>query len=252
MPSSRLWPYVLAGLLSLCAASSLWGQSGEHVTMSIDLGYQAHLESPDGLNFVADRYNETRDFLTEEMDSFGYFDGLTGSVGIYLSRLYFDLGFNLREQERAAEGTTNGTSVRRALRVSSNSVYFSMAAAVQDNGIYSPFGLSVVTIGARAELGTTRFSTRVGTTSEIDDQDWAEISDEMRIYAGPFVKIGLGPLMIEPYYLFDVDFGVPGVGLSPVNEAINPATFQRDPDNLAYGGGGFGLRIAAVVYLNAN
>ncbi|MEM8559271.1 MAG: hypothetical protein AAGG50_15725 [Bacteroidota bacterium] len=251
MPLSlRRWTLCLA--LHLGLAVSLSAQSPDSgIAFTFDLGYQAHFESPDGLNFVVGRYNETRNFLTSEMEPFDQFSGLTGSLGAYLAWLYFDLGFNRRAQERSAEGVLNGQATVRGVRTTNYGVYLSAGVALASNGVAAPFKMMAVTAGMRSEFSATRFSTRTGPADQVGSLDWEEVENDLRFYVGPFVKFTLGPLVVEPYYLFDVDFSdLPSVGLLSLNEEINPSTFQRDPDP-TYGGGGFGLRIAAILYLGS-
>ena len=205
--------------------------------MNFEIGYNMHFMKPDGPNFVVDRYNETRTFLTDDLDQFGYFDGFTLGWGISggPGTPYFEVGLNGRAQKRHAEGTVSGIDYRRDLKIRNHTIYLGLGLVTGDGAILIP--------GVRGEFGNLKARTRIGTIDDYKSEDWEEVHDSFAFYLTGFVKIAVGLFVIEPYYSFDLLSGNSVDGFESVNQAINPNTYQNDPDPLPFDGGGFGIRL---------
>ncbi|MEM9667183.1 MAG: hypothetical protein AAF970_19825 [Bacteroidota bacterium] len=210
-----------------------WGAHAQYY--QADLGYNGHLMSPDGLSFVVDRYNETRSFLTSELDAFNYFDGITGSLGMSVEGIYVEAGYNGRAQRRSAQGTISGTVQRRDLHVREGGFFFGVGFSMMGNNAKNG-----VIVGMRVEAGRLRVRTRTGAAETIGGVEWQEAHSSPNTLISPFMKVVLGGINVEPYYAFDLLGSTTAV--TQVNRAINPATYRDDPIAIAWQGGGFGLR----------
>lgn len=203
-----------------------------------EIGYQTHFMQSEGADFVVDRYNETRSFLTEEMRRFSYLDGLTFGSGIAfgVNAPFVEMGINFRGQTRFSEGTVSGVDFRRELRMKNHTFFLGLGLLLgNDNFIIIP--------GVRGEIGKLKYRTRIDETDNIKSADWDEIHNEFSSYLSFYLKIPIGLVVIEPYYSLDLIGEDVQFGLEDVNEAINPNTFQNDPDPLPFNGGGFGIRL---------
>lgn len=204
--------------------------------LNYEIGYNMHFMKPEGANFVVNRYNETRNFLDNEMDEFNNLDGFTMGIGMGLNRFgYFEVGFNGRGKTRFARGNVSGQNFQRDLRVRNNGVYF---------GAGYPIGEGSLRIipGIRADLSFLKVHTKIGNPDAIDDIEWDEIYDGTIIHGVFVCKFMIGAIAIEPYYTLELFPDTIEYGFEYVNEAINPNTYQNDPNYIPFDGGGFGIR----------
>ncbi|MCB0637192.1 MAG: hypothetical protein KDC54_11270 [Lewinella sp.] len=217
-------------LIAALLSCSLTGFS--QVFMNFEVGYNGQFGSPEGLNYIVQRYNETRNFLTDEMKPFNHMNGLAVSLG-FVYGAYIDVGFIGRSQKRFATATVNGEDLKRYLRLRNNGLSL---------GIGIPLIADHVKIipGARVDFVFPRISSKVESDNPSYDEDWEDLYTGTSTYIAPFLKIILGPVNLEPYYAFgDRKLG----NIAKVNEELNPNTYTNDPIDIPFNHRGFGFRL---------
>ena len=210
--------------------TTIFGQS-----MYLEGGFGMQFTKPDGLNFVVDRYNETRPFLTEEMEHFNNLDGFNYGFLAIVDHLAFEAIYTHRSQTRSAVGIdATNQEVERRLRAVMNGLGLGLGYGLTEDGFSIIFS-------TRLNTSALRIRTKVGSTDEIGSQDWDEDIYNSLIFDLDFnIKIILKYITIEPYYTFDI---LPSLNnMAEVNETINPNTFQNDSNELPFQGRGFGLK----------
>lgn len=202
---------------------------------NFEIGYNANFGGPKGVNYIVNRYNETRNYLNKEMKPFNNLDGFTINFG-FVYGAYFDIGFIGRGQKRIATGTVNGEDFKRYLRVKNNGMNISIGIPIGDEEI------SIIP-GARFDFCFPKISTKIITenpNSFSDEDKWNHLYTSTSTYIAPFIKIIIGPIDFEPYYAF----GEKKLGnIAIVNEKLNPATYANDPENIIFNHSGFGFRL---------
>lgn len=212
--------------------------------LNFEIGYNANFGSPKGVNYIVNRYNETRNYLNKEMTPFNNLDGLTVSFG-FVYGAYIDFGFIGRGQKRIATGTVNGEDFKRYLRV-------------RNNGMSIGIGIPLITEdikiipGARLDVCFPKISSKIITEnpSPYSDEDkWEHLYTGTSSYIAPFVKIIIGPVNFEPYFAFgDKKLG----NIATVNEKLNPGTYDKDPENIPFNHRGFGFRLTLSLFGEAD
>lgn len=197
-------------------------------------GYGTSFPRLDSLNYILDRYNETRNYLTHEIEPFKTLDGFSFTMGVGFVGLDVGLGYLNRTEKRYAEGTPGGVDFRRDLKMSMNAFEFHSGFSVNA-------GSGGFALGARVEIGKIKVQSRIAETAQIADAEWDMIFDELHGAAGIYARIYLGAagLAIEPYFMWPLF----STNVSDVNEAINPNTWQSDPEYLDIKPRGFGISI---------
>lgn len=204
-------------------------------------GYNTQFSRPNGLNYVVERYNETRTFLTQEMKPFNNLNGVTYGILAIVDHFYMEAQYDHRSQKRTSIGLdANNQELARQLRASINSFGFGFGYGTTDDG----YGIA---FGTRINVGPLRVRTKVGTLDEINDLDWEEddVHNQLHIDLDFNIKLILAYFIIEPYYTFQI---IPEANnMAEVNEAINPMTFPNDPENIPFKSGGFGLKLMFAI-----
>jgi hypothetical protein len=201
------------------------------INFSINAGYNAGNANFDGLNFVIDRYNNTRSYLTKRMDKVDFVKGLSFGIGMGFTKVNVDLSYNMKSSsEASAEGVVNGTAFRRDLKTSINTFNVGFDYLVSSSRSLD------TRVGASLGFGSSKVFTRVYPTSQAP-AEYQEVNDispgtTQSLFAiSIFPKFTFYPgitglsLYIKPFYekhLTDVDY-------SNVNAVINPVTYVNDP-----------------------
>lgn len=214
----------------LCVLSyALYAQNGY-----MAFGYNLNFFSSEQMDFVVDRYNETRTFLDNEMEYPHMMDGFTMRIGGG-DAVFADLGFSWKGDEINAYGTDlSNNSFER-------NVKYTFSA--WDLGVGLGLGeRRLIGIGYCFTFGNEKIYNRVASPEEIDNTDYDVVSKTFMLGGNVFLQI-IAPLdnnvaiIFRPYFqmnYFNNDF-------APLNAVINPNTFQNDPDVLESKLKGFGF-----------
>lgn len=212
----------------------------------LGFGYNVNFLSPDSLNFVIDRYNETRNFLDIEMEHVSLPKGFVLNLEGGTRGLFYQTGYNWIRQRVFAEGTdASNTLQRREVRLKMDTYHFGLGTGIARGG-------AAAFLGGAIELGQLKAQTRVGPKDQVKSQKWQNAVKEFNFYLTVFGQIlvgGSGPgarLAIEPYYRF----GLGKNDYSPLNAAINPNTAGGDPSPLNSALSSFGMKLMLVFLIS--
>jgi len=206
------------------------------------IGYNASMLSSDGLNYVVDRYNETRTYLDVTMPHPQYFDGLAVRFGASPGVILADFGFTGQSCKVSASGVdVTATEVQRDLKDKWNTydVGLGFNLLKRDNAI--------IALGANFGINSEKIYTRVDAPENIKDQDFELVQKTFKVGIAPFLQFmilgdnGSG-LLLRPYYAWSpmpTDYAA-------LNAAINPATYANDPETIEGTLTGFGVNITLV------
>lgn len=182
-----------------------------------------------GLNFVLNRYNETRQGaagqanVTRAMQDIKSLSGLSLQLGFHAE---FESGFILatgfsrvgRRGSTYAEVTDiNNRAGRRDVRYTANSFNIELATG------FSLFGSGYFLIG-----GSTDFF-NVKSYTKLNDNDYEEVMSDLSLGLSLFTDLSIFlneylALGVKPYY----QIGVLKNDFTPLNRAINRATYTND------------------------
>jgi hypothetical protein len=207
--------------------------------MFLEGGFGMQFTKPDGLNYVVDRYNETRPYLTEEMKQFNNLDGFNyGFLGVF-DAFAFEAVYTHRSQTRSAIGIdASNQEVEQRLRAVMNGVGFGCGYGVSEDG-YS------LLFGTRLNTSLLKIRTKADAVDTVGDKDWDDIHEELHFDLDLNIKLILKYFIIEPYYSFNLFQSINN--MQEVNEAINPSTFQDDPTDIPFNSNGFGLKLMFAI-----
>lgn len=198
----------------------------------IGAGYHLTNASNKGLNFVIDRYNQTRQgqqgaaTLTKNMD---YLKNMSGpAFGLflldnkYLNGAFFDMNISLLNSKAGAEGVDiQGNAASRDLQM--KFFYWNF-----DFG-YMFFQSQIIDVGLAAgtSLMFGNIDTRTGTNAFENVDEYVagafEIAPQINFFLSKSVPFSLS---VRPYYYLDI---LPSE-FDNLNEKINPATYENDPE----------------------
>jgi hypothetical protein len=224
-------------IICLFSLSTLNGVSQDgHFVFSA--GVNTSLGGYDSLNFVIDRYNETRSWLEKEMKNIKALDGEYLSVQYGVGKVFIGFDIALRDKKRFAEGTdATNQLMRRQIKASMNTFGISAGIGVVDDA--TPL---FVGAGVRADFGKFKVKTRVYAVDG-DKGNWIKAVDELNASVSIFLRVVISNpgILIEPSYSFGFNAIKPDVvGL---NEAINPVTAPADPSSMNSNYNYFGIKV---------
>lgn len=205
------------------------------------VGYNGNMFKSENLDFVIDRYNETRTYLDKTMDYPHYLDGLDLHIGGG-SKMLFDIGYAWRGAEVSANGIdATGVDQQRDLKYKFGVWNFALAYNFLNSTNF------MLALGYNQTLGSEKIYTRVGPATDIENENYEDIIKSFSPAAEFFVQIGVPltesvGLLIKPYYhlnLVETDYG-------DVNRMINPATAAADDYELPSKPMGFGISVMAA------
>jgi len=225
---------ILIAVILLIISNMSFGQAA-----GLQGGFAMQFTKPDGLNYVVDRYNETRSFLTEEMEHFNNLDGFNYGIFYAGEGLWLDMMYTHRSQTRSAVGfDATNQNIERQLRAVIHSFGMGLGYGVTEDQFAFIFG-------SRLNVGLLKIRTKVGAVDEIRQEDWEDIYDQLHFDLDIHIKIGLPYIIIEPYYSFQL---FPSINnMAEVNEVLNPNTLQNDPEEIPFKSNGFGLRFLLYI-----
>lgn len=196
-------------------------------SQSLGIGYRAGSGSFKPLDFVIDRYNNTRtSILTKNMDKISSVSGPVYSVGYNIGLAALEVEFpNLKSNTATAETSTQIRELYMTL--SGFEVNFSYGKpAFMDNEFMSFIG-GFLSIDKVAPEVYTRVYTKNSAAPEFS-----------KIEVGSAINIGVGPYFsasyifpffmvygeVKPFYKFSLS----GADFFDVNRTLNPATWSND------------------------
>lgn len=236
----RLFKYIFL-LISIFIFFNSKTYSQPFFTIGYNAGVPLRLDS---LNYVLDRYNETRSYLTSPMEHINYLDGLTFSVGGGLGGPFFwGLGYTGGKQVRFAEGKDiSGDFNRREIKVTARSFDMDLGLALVDESDIK----GALYLGGTLNVGVFNIKSRLGLESEIKDMEWVKINNYNSLFftSGVFLRLVIpNPgFFIQPYYLF-----TPGDffqnDMTDLNGILNSNTYQNDPSPLHTKNNMFGVKV---------
>lgn len=208
------------------------------------LGYNASYLKSEGLDFVIDRYNETRPYLTTIMPYNRYYDGITAHFGGAANYFAYDIGFTYRSSVVSASGIDgSGIEVQRDLKNKWNTWDFSMGINLGNSDT------KALTIGINTALDSEKSLTRSDTPDKIGVANFAKVNSAFKIGFEPYIQLilateeGFG-ILLKPYYSWTpvkTDY-------SELNQYINPYTYINDPIPIEGKLSGFGINIILIGY----
>jgi len=230
---SSLW---LALLCGIAEAQTYYIGGGENFSF-------INIES---LDFVVNRYNETRSYLSQPMDDFNYMRGGTVNAG-YVSQggLTMELAWVGRHMKQAAEGVDNtGTLQRREVKVRNNTTNFGFGYTYVRESVFCPGIL------ASFDFGSLKSFTRVAPAADIKDTDFEQVMKDIQLGMSFTLNLMIAAkekpwgLAVRPYYQLQFF----GVDYQDLNLAINPATANADYDeDLMEANSNFGVQVALML-----
>lgn len=208
------------------------------------IGYNMAFLHNEGMDFVVDRYNDTRAYLDEPMEYPRYYDGASIHFGGAAKAFMFDLGWTVRSCKVSAVGIDlSGTEQQRDLKSKWNT--FDMGLGISLGGSHS----FAMMFGVNTGIGNEKQYTRIDAPDDVHTADYEKINSNFKIGFEPFVQFilssadGMG-LLIKPYY-----------SLTPLmsdyyalNEGLNPNTYLNDPLTIEGRLTGFGISFIIVAY----
>lgn len=232
---------LLAGAIALLFTNFSSAQSHFYGAFGYNLGFAKY----DSLNYIIDRYNETRGYLDKQMDNLTFPNGFCLSIGGSNRAFLYDFSWVGRHRTVSAQGTdASNVLVQRDLKLRMNT--FNMGMGVV-GGNASKFGL-----GLSFDFGSMKIFTRVAPASEIKSEDFQLIQKELMVSSTFFLHILLGGgqgagLLLRPY----VQLPYWRVDLWETNATINPNTWASDPGYQGVRLTSFGVQIMLALY-NSN
>lgn len=202
------------------------------------------------LNYVIDRYNETRTgSITKKMNQIHFADGLAFSCGFNVNRFIFDFGYTGKKQTVSTQGVYSGVSGERYLRFKNRAFNMGLGYAML-NSRNSSLALCM-----SFDFGKVKTETKSANIDDIKNTDFETITDDFEIGNTIYFQLLLGSprgkglaILARPYYHFsylDIDF-------SDVNQTINPKTYSNDPYPLNDKTSNFGISFILALYGSGN
>lgn len=230
-------------IFSFICFSPTESRSQVYFQMGYNAGFPTGL---DNLNFVINRYNETRSYLTDPMDKINFLDGFTVTMGGNFGLIFVDFGYTAGIQRRFAQGEISNVLVRRELKVSTHVFDIDMGLCLINEkvGIF---------LGGSMNIGGLSVQTRVAESTAINSEKWNKINNDGDLYftLGLFLKFCFpNPgFYIQPYYNFPLS-SIFSNDMTDVNEALNPYTYENDPSPLDVNNGTFGVKLGFSIIFN--
>lgn len=219
---------VITVVLLSCFSSNSFSQS-------FSVGYRVGSGKFTPLDFVIDRYNNTRTYLTKKMDKVSSLSGPVYSIGYNVGEFGFEIEIpNLKTETVSAQGiptsppgNTNSVTRELYMKMSGFEINFSYGKQIfKEGAIYGFIGGSLSVDKADPSIFTRSYNTN--TTA----------GDFKEVKAGGSVNMGIAPFVsahlafssvaffaeVRPFYKFSVT----GADFYDVNVALNPNTFFND------------------------
>lgn len=191
-------------------------------------GYSFQFVTADPMNYIIQRYNETRDFLTEDMGDINFSSGAAFSFGFGMGEdedfLLFEIGLTLGSTgPKSAVGPVDGVSKTRDVKLASYYINTGFAYLLQNENKFE-YGL-----GLFIDYGAFRAKTRIYNTNS-SKPTFTDIGEPQTLLAFTptlFLDYNFSDqfgLTFRPYYRAQLV----SQDLSYVNEFLNPSTYRND------------------------
>ncbi len=224
MPVKRIFLVAITFIITMPSAFS------QSMKIFGGLGFSASRGSYKGLNFVLDRYNQTRQGqsgaanVNTSMGNIRFLSGVSWQFGLLVlpdedEGLLLYTGINRIGRAGSTYATVtniNGGTDRRDVRFTANSVNFEL-------GLGGSYDYYMGMVGGSLDLITTKAYTKIngGDYKNVmkDDAIGLSFFIDFSVSVSEFVAVG-----IKPYWqlvIIETDF-------TDLNRAINPATYSRD------------------------
>jgi hypothetical protein len=145
-------------------------------------GYNAAFLKSEGLDYVINRYNETRPYLDETMPSPHFYDGLTFHFGGAANAFFWDFGFTYRSCVVSATGVdASGTEQQRDVKNKWNTF---------DVGLGVNLGNSdtkALMIGINNGLNSEKSLSRADTPEDIGVANFAKVNSQFKMIRTLFI-----------------------------------------------------------------
>ncbi len=237
---------ILFYLLTLAAFNIANSQDLEE-KLYLTGGYNFNFPNASSVNFIIDRYNETRSYLSTKMDNVNTMSGLDFSFGGVINSMILEAGVTFNNSGvKYAQGTVSGVEAKREFKVYNFFANLGIGYLVQTK---SPFDYG---FGLFLDIGSFSYETRVYNLNSPppDYTDITPTSSTLALGFTPTLFLNLNfskniGITVRPYYLAQVF----SQDLTDVNIALNPNTWQSDEpseyDSETFSG--FGVDLKAVV-----
>ncbi len=225
---------------------SVHGQDFANTYLSF--GYQTGYRPFEGLNAIADRYEAQTTNVNESFKNFQLPAGLNVALGGFYNFSFAEIGFTQRLQNKSTTFFNPEEILEQTdIKFSMNSYYVAL-------GTGAPIGDDLILgVGASFELAAIRGKSRTGLSNDIKSLSFSTHIKETDLFSSIFIKIMLGDpeatrpkFIIQPYYTF----GYGNVNLTPLNQALNPDTFQNDGLPLRQDIEHFGIRFTMATFIS--
>ena len=192
-------------------------------------GYTFNFPNASSVNFIIDRYNNTRNYLTKKMDNINTLSGTDFSAGAILdldeSAMLIEGGVTFKNSgTKYAEGTVSGENFQRDFKVYNFLVDIGFGYLFNYN---KPLDYG---IGMFVDFGSFTYDTRIYKTNETPP-DYTDISpansSALSFTPVAFLNINLNDhfgISVRPYYFAQIL----SMDLTDVHTALNPNTWQND------------------------
>ncbi|MBX7042901.1 MAG: hypothetical protein K1X85_08360 [Ignavibacteria bacterium] len=213
-------------------------------------GYSFQTVTADPMNYIIDRYNETRDYLTEEMGDMSFSSGPAFSFGFGMGEdedfILLEIGLTLGSTgNKTASGPVDGVSKTRDVKISSYYINTGFAYLLQNENKFE-YGL-----GLYIDYGGFRVKTRLY-NSNSSKPTFTDIGESQTLLAFTptlFLDYNFSDqfgLTLRPYYRAQILTQ----DLAYVNEYLNPNTYRNDDPEKQKGVilSGVGAELKAIFY----
>jgi len=186
--------------------------------LNFGIGYNmgTHLKTG-GLDFVIDRYNSTRSYLSKTMNKPRIFRGMNFSLDVYYEKYMMNMDWEFRKSDVSAEAAQ--TKQNRDFRYKINT--FNIGGGVKLHTINS--SVMGTYLGMDFSTISVKNYTRVYNTGD-DKPNYQKINWELGLGFSPFVQFVGNRVTTKIYYQMMLN----KINYWDVNNVINPNTWYND------------------------
>lgn len=206
------------------------------------IGYNISFYQSEGLDFVIDRYNETRPYLTTTMPYARHFDGITMHIGGATNSFIYDFGYTQRACTVTALGVDiSGEEVRRDVKSKWNTYDIGLGVSLGNSDKFA------FMLGVNTGINSEKADSRSAVSDNIGVARYTTVVKKFKVGFEPFVQLlltsdnGLG-ILFKPYYTWTPT----ETNYADLNAYINPFTYTADPLEINGKLTGYGLSIMLI------
>lgn len=200
--------------LALMIGQSAWGQ----VNVFVSGGYQGNYMQLKPLNFVINRFNDTRTDLSQPMGNIEFLNGPGISLGIGGGNMAAIGHYKRYDKVQQGSWREGGNKLTTSLKLEANDYGIAFGAVPGiGNSITFGMGLEITFLDLTISAETPHA------------EGYEVVEQYLKLGFAPYAQLFLGLtdhlyIYLKPSYTLDSRFS----DFYAVNEAINPATFQMD------------------------